>query len=289
MKNNIYLIDKPAGITSFDVVRDVRKVVGIRRVGHAGTLDPFATGLLIVASGPFTRLADFFHLYPKTYLATFQLGITTDTDDMTGTVQVEKNTFDISESDILNALDQFRGEITQQPPSISAKRVDGKRLYRVNRESVKLEAKPVKVMVHDIRVIELSLPDLTLEIECGTGTYIRSIARDLGRILGLGGAVKTLRRIAIGPYNLADACTLDRIHPISHLSILPELECFSLSSRELKELSAGKSIFLKNVFLDKDRRIRVFGDYFKTMMALCRVVSVGDLGSRIQPEKVFGE
>lgn len=288
MKNQIYLIDKPGGITSFDIVQQVRKAIGIRRVGHAGTLDPFATGLLIVASGPFTRLVDLFHSYPKTYLATFQLGVSTDTDDMTGTVKIEKDTSAIHESDILNALNQFRGEIMQQPPSISAKRVDGKRLYRVNRESVKLEARPVKVMVHEIRAIEVALPYVTMEIECGTGTYIRSIARDLGEILGIGGAVKSLSRTGIGPYHLADACGLTEIEPIPHLSILPELESFSLGADAIGKLSSGKSVLLRDIFLDEEQRIRIFDDYFKTMRALCRVTTRGNIGSRIQPEKVFG-
>ncbi len=287
MKNQIYLIDKPNAMTSFDVVRKVRKIIGIRRVGHAGTLDPFATGLLIVASGPFTRLVDLFHHYSKTYLATFQLGVSTDTDDMTGTVQAEKDVSGIHESDILSALSQFEGEITQRPPAISAKRVDGKRLYRVNRESVKVEARPVKVQVHEIRSIEVELPCVTMEIECGTGTYIRSIARDLGDILGVGGAVKSLTRTAIGPYKLADACDLTEIEPIPHLSILPELESFSLASDTLGELSSGKSVLLRDVFLDEGQKIRIFDDYFKKMRALCRVTMKGSVGCRIQPEKVF--
>jgi len=288
MKNQIYLIDKPGEMTSFDVVQRVRKAIGIRRVGHAGTLDPFATGLLIVASGPFTRLVDLFHSYPKTYLATFQLGVSTDTDDMTGTVQTEKDTSAIHESDIVTALNQFKGEIMQQPPSISAKRVEGKRLYRVNRESVKVEARPVKVVVHEIRSVEVELPYVTMEIECGTGTYIRSIARDLGKILGVGGAVKSLSRIAIGPYRLTAACGLTEIKPIPHLSILPELESFSLGADAIGELSSGKTVLLRDIFLEEELRIRVFDDYFKTMRALCRVTARGSIGSRIQPEKVFG-
>ncbi|NOY22105.1 MAG: tRNA pseudouridine(55) synthase TruB [Acidobacteria bacterium] len=287
MKNQIYLIDKPSNMTSFDVVQTVRKAIGIRRVGHAGTLDPFATGLLIVASGPFTRLVDLFHHYPKTYLATFQLGVSTDTDDMTGTVQAEKNISGIREPDILSALSQFEGEITQRPPAISAKRVDGKRLYRVNREGVKVEARPVKVQVHEIRSIEVELPCVTMEIECGTGTYIRSIARDLGEILGVGGAVKSLSRTAIGPYKLSDAYNLTEIEPIPHLSILPELESFSLASDAIEELSSGKSVLLRDVFLDEGQKIRIFDDYFKKMRALCRVTMKGSVGCRIQPEKVF--
>jgi len=288
MNNQIYLIDKPAGITSFDVVQKVRKISGIRRVGHAGTLDPFATGLLIVASGPFTRLMDFFHNYRKTYLATFQLGVSTDTDDMTGAVKIEKDVSAVCQSDILSLLEQFRGEITQQPPSISAKRVEGKRLYHVNRESVKVEARPVQVVIHGIQLIEVELPYVKLEIECGTGTYIRSIARDLGEKLGVGGAVKSLCRTAIGPFKLTDACDLEKPEPIPHLSILSELESFSLGSELIDELSSGKSIILKDVFLDEGQRIRIFDDYFRAMRVLCRVTMNGNVGCRIQPEKVFG-
>ncbi len=287
MKNQIYLIDKPAGITSFDVVRKVRKAIGVRRVGHAGTLDPFATGLLIVASGPFTRLVDLFHNYPKTYRADFQLGITTDTDDVTGVIQSKKDVSNVRESEIMTALDRFRGKIMQRPPAISAKRVNGKRLYNVNRGSVKIEAKPVEVIVHEIRSIEIELPFVRMEVECGTGTYIRSLARDLGEILGVGGTVKTLRRTEIGPFHLTDACDLENVKPIPHLSILPELEAFSLGSEALGELFSGKSVLLRDVFLDEGQKIRVFDNYFRIMRALCRVTAKGSVGCRIQPEKVF--
>ncbi|NOZ13452.1 MAG: tRNA pseudouridine(55) synthase TruB [Acidobacteria bacterium] len=287
MKNQIYLIDKADGITSFDVVREVRKTTGIRRVGHAGTLDPFATGLLIVATGSYTRLADYFHRYGKTYLATFRLGVTTDTDDMTGAVLKETAVDGIRETDILGGLERFKGTIVQKPPAISAKQVNGKRLYKMNRNGVKLEAKAVEVVVHDIRNIRVDIPFVTLEVECGTGTYIRSIARDLGEFLGVGAAVKTLCRTGIGPYKLADSCPVEQLSPIPHHLILPEIESFSLDVSSIDALVSGRSLLLRGVFLEDGQLIRVFNDYFETLCALCRVTLNGSAGSRIQPEKVF--
>ncbi len=287
MKNQIYLIDKPDGMTSFDVVQKVRKSIGIRRVGHAGTLDPFATGLLIVATGSYTRLADYFHRYSKTYLATFQLGVTTDTDDMTGTVLKEIAVDDIRETDILTGLERFKGTIMQKPPAISAKQVNGKRLYKMNRKGVKLEAKPVEVVIHDIRNVIVDVPFVTLEIKCGTGTYIRSIARDLGEFLGVGAAVKTLCRTGIGPYRLAEACPIDQLSPIPHRLILPEIESFSLDTSSIDALVSGKSLLLRGIFLEDGQLIRVFNDYFKNLRVLCRVTLNSNIGSRIQPEKVF--
>jgi len=135
--------------------------------------------------------------------------------------------------------------------------------------------------------VEVELPFVKMEIECGTGTYIRSIARDLGEILGVGGAVKNLNRTAIGPFSLTDSCDLEHLEPIPHLSILPELESFSLGADAVKNLSSGKSVVLRDVFLEEGQRIRVFDDYFRTMKALCRVTMSGTVGCRIQPEKVF--
>jgi len=289
MVNNVYILDKPQGITSFDAVKHMRSRLGIRRVGHAGTLDPFATGLLIVATGRFTRMTDYFHRYEKTYHTRFRLGVRTDTDDMTGRVLAEDAAGEIREEDVRRFLDGCHGEILQVPPAISAKRVNGQRLYDVNRKNIQQEAKPASVMIHEIKVLDMSMPYVDLSITCGSGTYIRSIARDLGEDLGVGGAVETLRRTRIGPYEITDAQSLETsdIVPLKHVEILPDLDGWTVGLDDLDQLRRGMAVLLKHVQLDDNQLIRVFSHYFRELVMLCRVESVTSVGSRIRPEKVL--
>ncbi len=201
-------INKPAGITSRDVVNRVIGTLRERRAGHAGTLDPLATGVLLVAIGPATRLVDHLHTFSKTYLGTFHLGVTSSTEDTEGEVVPVVNAPIITREQIEPVLAEFTGEIEQQPPAFSALRVDGKRAYKLARKGKQVDLKSRPVIVQAIRLTRFNFPDFELEIECGTGTYIRSIGRDLGLALGSGAVMTSLQRTAIGPFNVKSAMTI---------------------------------------------------------------------------------
>ncbi len=178
-----------------------------KKVGHAGTLDPAATGLLIVLFGNCTASSDEFMGLGKSYRAVIQLGVTTDSDDLDGLV-LRTSEVVWEENDILRALEQFRGEIWQKPPAVSATRVNGKRSYKQAKKGAAVDLAPRKVNIYDLRVIDLNKPFVTIDVDCGKGTYIRSIARDLGDALGCGGTLSGLRRTAIGPYGIDDSWKL---------------------------------------------------------------------------------
>jgi len=201
----ILLVDKCSGETSFDVVRKVRRVSGIRKVGHAGTLDPFSTGLLVVMLGRGTKLSPFLMGGRKRYLATIRLGIETDTYDPEGRVVSEGPVADMTPAFLQEVLREFEGEIEQVPPAYSAVRVDGVRAYKLARKGIEVRLKRRKVTIHGIRLLSLCLPDLKVDVRCSSGTYLRSLAHDLGRRLGTGAYLVELRRIESGPYRVEDA------------------------------------------------------------------------------------
>jgi tRNA pseudouridine55 synthase len=210
--NGILLVDKPVGPTSHDVVGAVRRALRTRQVGHTGTLDPFASGLLLVCVGPATRLAEYFAPLSKTYVATLRLGESTNTDDHTGEpIATSEAWRGLSAERIQAALAEQAGEILQVPPAFSAKKVDGQRMYDVARRGGAVELPPVPVTIHSIRVISIGLPDVVFEVECGSGTYIRAIARDVGALLEVGGHLRELRRTRIGPHDVARAVPVDRL------------------------------------------------------------------------------
>lgn len=232
--HNFILIDKPIGWTSFDAVNFVRGE--LRRadpehkkikVGHAGTLDPFATGLLIIAIGrENTKRIDEFKALPKTYIATLRLEATSDTFDCTGTItpviptpQEESspqisplaelgrndNRSIVNKNDIEQILKTFIGIQLQLPPMYSAKKINGQRLYTLARQGITIERQPNEITIYNIKLLEYSYPSLTIEVECSTGTYIRTIAHDIGQKLGIGAYCESLRRTKIGVYNVDDA------------------------------------------------------------------------------------
>lgn len=212
--NKVYLIDKPVGWTSFDVVAKIRSALRKQysqkiKVGHAGTLDPFASGLLIVLSGDETKKQDTYMKQDKEYLATFTLGATSSTDDKTGVIEITNYQSPITKEDITKALKTLTGTINQIPPKFSAIKVEGKRAYKLARKDKDFELTPRKVTVNEIEVTDYSYPTLSLRIACSSGTYIRSLARDLGLKLGCGAYVSELRRTRIGKHRIEDALTLD--------------------------------------------------------------------------------
>lgn len=209
-------IDKPPDMTSFDVVRDVRRASGVRRVGHAGTLDRPATGVLPVAVGDCTRLIDTLVDAPKRYEAIVELGVETDTYDAAGEVQTTMDAGGVTRRQIEAALEPFLGEILQQPPAFSAIKVAGERSYKAARRGEEVELKPRPVVVHDLTVRDIeglgtARPCVAIEVHCGKGFYMRSLAHDLGQTLGVGGHVRTLRRTAVGQFVIANAVPLAQV------------------------------------------------------------------------------
>lgn len=204
-------IDKPQGMTSRQVVDRVGRCAGTRRVGHAGTLDPLATGVLVIAVERATRLVEYVQQQPKTYEAEFLFGQTSNTDDIEGDV-VPHSVDDVpTESAVHAALAPFIGVIEQLPPQYSALKVKGQPAYRLARKGQEVDLKPRPVRIDEIEVLGYSFPQLQLRIRCGSGTYIRSIARDLGELLNVGGVMSRLRRTAIGSFRVEDAMTLDQL------------------------------------------------------------------------------
>jgi tRNA pseudouridine55 synthase len=206
-------VDKPAGLTSHDAVQRVRRALRTRQAGHTGTLDPFATGLLVVLVGRATRLARFVEPQPKTYLATARLGARTDTDDLTGAVLEEAPVEGLSGDRVREALAGFLGEQRQRPPAYSAKHVGGERSHRLARRGAMVEPPETTVTVHRIEPVAWDPPSLTFRATVSAGTYLRAIARDLGERLGVGAHLTALRREAIGGLRVEDAVALDRVAP----------------------------------------------------------------------------
>lgn len=205
-------VDKPVGPTSHDAVAMVRRALRTRQVGHTGTLDPFASGLLLVCVGPSTRLAEYFAPLSKTYVATMRLGEATNTDDHTGEVISTSDAWrEVTREVVEAALAEQVGDVLQVPPAFSAKKVDGQRMYDVARRGGEVDLPPVPVTVYGIRVISADLPDVVFEVECGNGTYIRAIARDVGAALGVGGHLRALRRTQIGPHDVERAVPIDQL------------------------------------------------------------------------------
>jgi tRNA pseudouridine55 synthase len=198
-------LHKPAGMTSRDVVNVVQNLVRPAKVGHAGTLDPMATGVLLVCIGPATRLVSILQQAPKTYLAEFRLGQRSDTDDSTGQVEETPNAIPVPLDRIKSALSDFCGIIEQTPPAYSAIKVGGQRAYALARQGQEIELQSRRVRIDWIEVVNYEWPMLTVTIRCGSGTYVRSIARDIGDRLGCGGLMTGLVRTAIGEFGLANA------------------------------------------------------------------------------------
>lgn len=206
----IVIVDKPAGWTSQDVTARLRRVFGTRRIGHGGTLDPMATGVLPVFVGRATRGVEFFEHADKTYEAVLRLGTVTDTQDSTGTV-LEKRPVTVTEAEFRNILPKFTGEIAQIPPMYSAIKVDGKKLYELARAGKEIERKPREITIFSLDLLEFTGETAKIRVHCSKGTYIRTLCHDIGAALGCGGCMEALRRTAAGEYTLADSVELDTL------------------------------------------------------------------------------
>ncbi len=215
--SGILVIDKPAGWTAHDVVARVRRLTGERRVGHAGTLDPAATGVLPVCVGEATKVVEYLSMHSKVYLTAVLLGTRTDTDDLDGWVIEERNPSNISLEMLRAQLPQFRGEITQIPPAYSAIHIGGQRAYALARAGKTVNVPARQVMIHRLALLAWAAPVAWLVVDCGAGTYIRALARDLGQALGCGATLARLIRLRSGPFRLCEAWSLEE------LAALPDL------------------------------------------------------------------
>ena len=242
-------VDKPMGLTSRDVVNQVVRIVRPAKVGHAGTLDPLATGVLVVCVGHATRLVTLAQEGRKRYLGRFLLGQTSDTDDNTGNVVEGGDWTGVTLEQITSLLPEFTGCVDQVPPQFSAIHVQGQRAYDLARrgETVDLASRPIEIF--SIRITQFHPPEFDLEMECGSGTYVRSIGRDLGSRLGCGAIMTQLRRLGVGPFDVADAITLDRLTPVTindllqpALKIVSHLRQRHLSIEEVVAIRRGQSI-----------------------------------------------
>jgi tRNA pseudouridine55 synthase len=252
LTDGLLIIDKPADWTSHDVVAKVRKLCRTKRVGHTGTLDPFATGVLVICLNRATRLVQFLTGADKDYLATMRFGFATDTGDLTGTpLAPQTSTAHLTDALIENALAPFRGRITQIPPMYSAKKIGGVKLYEMARRGEEIERPPIAVEItHLTLVAPLHNDECTMRVMCSSGTYIRTLAEDIGKQLGLGAHLTSLRRMRVGTCDLSRALTLEQlaaladdfptvVQPMADALALPEVQ---LSAGEREMIAHGRAI-----------------------------------------------
>jgi len=293
-EGGLLLVDKPEGPTSHDVVSRVRRALGIRRIGHTGTLDPFASGLLLLCIGPATRLVEYFHGLPKTYEATLLLGQETDTHDRTGTVVSESDDWTaVSRSDCERALEDVRQRRWQKPPAFSAKRMHGRRAYEAARSGEKVDLDPVQVEVHAFQLVELEAPDVRVQATVSTGTYVRALARDVGRELGCGAHLTALRRSRIGPFLVSDAVApeeaaagIGRSGPwrAPAEAVAEWLPSRELDPAEIDRVLTGQPVAAIENDDPAAREIPV------ALLAAGRLIAIAERqGDRLQPRKVWQE
>ena len=255
----LVVVDKPAGLTSHDVVARLRRLAGTRRVGHAGTLDPMATGVLVLGVGHGTKLLHHLVLTDKAYTATIRLGQATSTDDAEGEIVATASTAAVDETAVRAAIEPLTGDIQQVPSTVSAIKVDGRRAYQRVRagETVVLDARPVTVHRFDVEALRRAtteLLDLDVVVECSSGTYVRALARDLGAALGVGGHLTALRRTRVGPFGLDRAATLDELAALDDPITLPLPEAVraampvrDVDADEVRELSFGRPLAIRGI------------------------------------------
>ena len=280
-------IDKPPGITSRDVVNRVQRLVKPHKAGHAGTLDPLATGVLIVAVGQATRLVEYLQRMPNTYRATFLLGRTSDTEDVDGAVVELDNPPIPDRQQVENAAWRLIGTIQQRPPAYSAVKVAGQRAYKQARRGETFELAARRVEVHSIEITRYEYPELELLVRCGSGTYVRSLGRDLAQSLGSGAVMSALRRLAIGPLDVREALAYDAItFPAICERLLPatlaigDLPQIVVDDNEKARLSTGQTIL---------NRFRVSGEQIAAVDSANQPVAIlaPAGGLELRPTKCF--
>lgn len=290
--DGILSLHKPAGMSSHEVVAQVRRVVKTKRAGHAGTLDPDATGVLVVAVGQATRLLPHLLLEPKVYTARLALGTSTTTEDASGTVVGEADASAIILADIRAILPQFTGRILQIPPMVSALHHEGRRLYDLAREGIVVERAPRPVVIHQIEVRDFAAgprAEATLSVTCGGGTYIRTLCKDIGAALGLPAHMKALIRDAVGPFHLSDALPLADLTPESARAALLPMEqvlpfpIMEISDTDALEIRHGRTVTENNGVNPPGSEIALL--YQGSLLALAK----SDGSGLLHPFKVFPE
>jgi tRNA pseudouridine55 synthase len=291
-------VDKPAGLTSHDVVATVRRWSGQRKVGHAGTLDPKATGVLLVCLGSATRMSEYLVASPKTYHAGIYLGVSTTTDDAEGEV-IRRAEVRVTATEIGAALQQFVGHVSQVPPVYSAIKRRGKRLYQLARQGIPVEAPAREVDIYALRLVEWAPPLASVQVHCGPGTYVRALARDLGEALGCGAHLAALRRTQSGRFTAEEAVSMTRLQkafadgtvrelvhpPDAAVAGLPALHLDEEMARRLamgQQVEAGDGE-RRTVAEDEEARARAYGPGEQFVAIVFRDRETG----LWQPEKVF--
>ncbi len=219
-ESGILLVDKPSEWTSHDVVNFVRRRFKIKKVGHCGTLDPNATGLLVLVMGRATKLSDRLTTQGKAYSGTMRLGVETFTEDSDGEVTATADTSGITDDDISAAIARFTGEIMQTPPMVSAIKKDGKPLYKLARKGKVVEREPRRITIRSLTVHSIAMPDVDFDVECSKGTYVRTLCADIGRDLGCGAHLLSLRRLRSGKFDVNDAVTIDELKAMDREKLL---------------------------------------------------------------------
>lgn len=288
--SGVLVIDKPIGLTSHDVVQIVRKGTNIRRAGHTGTLDPRASGVLVVLVGPAVRLSEYVSASDKRYQAVIQLGTATDTYDAEGKI-TSTTVVDITEETFEVALSKFVGEIVQVPPPYSAVKVKGKKAYEMAREGKKVELQPRKIQVYNLELLEWAPPEVVVDVYCSSGTYVRSLAHDLGEELGCGAHLIGLRRTKSGRFTLRDAIPLQKLREALdqgswYQYLIPAAEALSdwpsidLDLEQIEAVRHGHRIAAEP---DSPEKIRAISDQGELVALLEYVPETNEW----QPRKVF--
>ena len=287
--NSVLVIDKPQGITSHDVVARVRRIVGERSIGHLGTLDPMATGVLPLLTGKFTRLSQFFMLNDKEYEGSIRFGWTTDTYDAEGAPTSDERSLQLSLDELDRLADRFRGEIWQVPPAYSAKKIAGVPSYKSARKGQAAVLDAVQVQVHEFRLISLEQNNLGFAANVSSGTYIRSLAHELGELAGCGAHLAELRRTSVGDFSLQQALTLDQLE--HHIStgepigihprhILPEIPAVTADDTALAKIRHGNSVNLPE--FSRAKLVKVFRGPSELVAVASRIA-----GTLFQPKIVL--
>lgn len=297
MMDGFLNVNKPKGITSHDVVDEIRRLVGREKVGHTGTLDPEATGVLPVAVGKATKVIQFLK-EGKEYRATMRLGITTDTQDITGKVIAKSEEINVSEDKTREAFKDFLGKIEQVPPMVSALKVKGKRLYKLAREGKEIERPKREVEIYNLNLLKYKPPDITFEVSCSKGTYVRTLCHDMGKALGPGACLKSLVRTKSGIFTLEESHTLEELRRMPDLEdilinldrALAHLPLVKVREKAGESLLHGGSIGTSEILeltlpIRKEGLVRVHNSK-ESLLAVARALfDIGDL-RRIEKEIV---
>lgn len=294
--DGILVLNKPQGISSMDAVRKVKRASGIKRVGHGGTLDPMATGVIPILLGRATRLMEYMLDSSKEYMGEVCLGVSTDTYDADGRITIRRDSSGVTQEQVEDVLLHFLGRIEQTPPMFSALKRRGKRLYELARQGIEVQREPRAMTVHSIRLADWRPPIATVQIECSRGFYMRSLAHDIGTELGCGAHLQSLTRLRTGRLTIADSVSIETVQRgfqegtwrellISPDSALGNLRVLVVSERERRDIQNGRRIYLAQPdrALRPDERFRAYDDEGE-FLALLRF---DDSEKRFRPDKVF--